>query len=64
MIKDTNHTSIIIKTLQEILPIAVKVHKLDEHVVLEIFYEGIVDSILASLTKEGYTITKGSSSDG
>lgn len=51
-----NYQDIIIKTLQNSLPINVKMHKLDEHFVMEIMYEAILDSIVDDLNKAGYTI--------
>lgn len=58
------YVDILMKTLQNTLATHVKMHKLDEHFIMEIFYEGICDSIVDDLAKEGYTITKGSSSVG
>jgi hypothetical protein len=63
--KMPNHYfNILMKSLQNTLTTNVKIHRLDEHNVMEIFYESIVDTIVDDLAKAGYTITKGSSSDG
>jgi hypothetical protein len=51
-----NYKQIIEKTLQNALTTHVKIHKLDEHVVMEIFYDSIVDAIVADLDDSGYTI--------
>ena len=64
MTKNIGYEEIIIKTLQNVIPTAIKMHKLDEHFVMEIMYETILDTIVDDLAKEGYTITKGSSSVG
>jgi hypothetical protein len=59
-----SYVDILMKTLQNTLATQIKMHKIDEHFIMEIFYEGICDSIVDDLAKEGYTITKGSSSVG
>jgi hypothetical protein len=51
-----NYKEVIEKTLQNALTAHVKIHKLDEHVVMEIFYEKIVNTIVADLDDSGYTI--------
>lgn len=59
-----NYADIIMKSLQHSLAKNVKMHKIEEHFVMEIMYEAILDTIVDDLSKEGYTITKGSSSVG
>ena len=43
-------------TIQKTLTTHIKIHKLDDNVIMEIFYDGIIDSIIADLAKAGYTI--------
>jgi len=57
MTKNIKYEEIVIKTLQNVLTTAIKIHKLDEHVIMEIFYPAIVDAIIADLDDSGYTIT-------
>jgi len=56
MIENINYKKIIETTLQNSLTEHVKVHRLDEHFVMEIFYDSIVDAIVADLDDSGYTI--------
>ena len=51
-----SHEDVLMKSLQNTLATHVKMHKIDEHFIMEIFYEGIVDVIVDDLKKAGYTI--------
>ena len=51
-----NYSEIIMISLQNSLSQNVKIHKLDEHFVMEIMYEAILDLIVDDLDKAGYTI--------
>lgn len=51
-----NYSEIIMLSLQNSLSQNVKMHKLNEHFVMEIMYEAILDLIVDDLDKAGYTI--------
>jgi recombinational DNA repair protein RecT len=59
-----NHKKVIEHTLQKYAPTSVNMHKIENHFVMEIDYDVIVNAIVDELSKEGYTIIKGSSSVG
>ena len=59
-----NYIDVISKSLQKSLTDHLEVHRVNEHFILEITYDLIVDMLVDDLAKEGYTITKGSSSVG
>ena len=59
-----NYKKIIEQTLQKHAPVSINMHKIENHFVMEIDYNIIVSAIVDELSKEGYTITKGSSSVG
>jgi hypothetical protein len=54
--KNINYSDIIIKTLQDSLTQNIKMHQINEHFIMEIMYEAILDSIVDDLDKAGYTI--------
>lgn len=59
-----SYKEIIAKTLQEHGPTAINMHKIDNHFIMDIDYNIIVDSIVDNLKSNGYNIIQGSSSDG
>lgn len=58
------YKKIIETTLQKHAPTSVNMHKIENHFIMEIDYDVIVNAIVDELGKEGYTIVKGSSSVG
>ena len=58
------YKKVIAKTLQDKAPIAVNMHKIENHFIMDINYDLIVDSIVDELESNGYTIIQGSSSVG
>ena len=54
--KNINYSDIIIKTLQDSLTQNIKMHQINEHFIMEIMYDAILDSIVDDLDKAGYTI--------
>ena len=59
-----NYKKVIEQALQKYAPISVNMHKIENHFIMEIDYDVIINAIVDELGKEGYTITKGSSSVG
>lgn len=51
-----NHKEVIAKALQDHAPIAVNMHKIENHFIMDINYEIIVNAIVDSLDSNGYTI--------
>jgi len=51
-----SYLEIIMKSLQNSFTTQVKLHKLEDSVIMEIFYEEILDLIVDDLDKAGYTI--------
>lgn len=50
------YKDIIKKSLQNTAPTSVQMHKIENHFIMDIDYNVIVDSIVDDLTKAGYTI--------
>jgi hypothetical protein len=50
------YVEVLMSTIQKTLTTNIKIHKLDDNVIMEIFYDAIVDSIIDDLGKAGYTI--------
>lgn len=51
-----NYSKIIMESLQNSLTTQVKLHNIDNNVIMEIFYEEIVEMLVDDLNKAGYTI--------
>lgn len=59
------YKDIIKKSLQNTAPISVQMHKIENHFIMEIDYDTIVNSIVDDLNEAGYNIkARGSSSAG
>lgn len=52
------YKEIIEQSLQQFTPNHIKMHKVNEHFILDIDYDVIVNGIVDNLTKYGYTINK------
>lgn len=48
---------IIINAIHKHAPTAINMHKVNEHFIMDIDYDVLVDSILDDLSSNGYTIT-------
>lgn len=51
-----NHKEIIAQTLQNYAPTAINMHKIDNHFIMDINYDVIVNAIVDNLICAGYTI--------